>query len=807
MWFGLWRYWSKAKVEFLTIAFLFGIACQTLAILIALVMPTLMERLDPIEASYIFALGEGNESGSLSPTALRNARLAEKIPSVKNVTSWYVDNVEVKIGQHLGRYRVAFTTAGYQKSIGTNLAEGHHSAVCNVSVCELQGALIGKKLARELSIANDATFIEIAERIIEIRAISQNDIITFPRGESADIVIDISYFSALSSFKPLINTIQGFLQETASAQQVANYLPIFSSVITLSNVNDRKAVESQLLELHQSNVASDSSPLANVFSLAGARNNHLQIIQGLYFDKQSKQADYITTMLILTATTVLLLTIKLNIFTVVARHTIRRAPERTLRRAIGASRIDILRNEFLFFQAPFLTGGLIGIVLLFFFWPVYQLMAKSMFVYVMLDQTDALHTYLLIALFLSLTAPFIFSANSAYIAGKQQVSRLLPRHTVRNNRAVTICQYMLGALMVGLSSLIFLSWLDLQSGNDEIDKASKLWVIDKTVSGDIQNQWVETWNKLSKTRVANEIALMSASPGNRNLASIDLTGADGLFCNKKLSAWENSFFGNPFDVIGAELLAGSLSSLSEGDIVVSQRVAKECGLSATEIINKILVDPEGQRYQVKAVVPNIQYNLKSKSPELVIYSKRQSPKGLYFVLFEKNVEFSQDLKDIEKFIEDKRLQLDVIFDGNLNDYFHSQLSRELTLANLTFFLCITTLIVLIFGFLQHVSRVILVRRQEWGVRKATGSNIRSLHLLIVKSLFADWLISNMVLIIILIYSIPDILGIFSSLSILQLSSSFVSASFILFIGSLLCASASTRLLMRPASQLLQDEEH
>lgn len=805
MWFGLWRYWLCAKGELVIIAILFGIVVHTLSVLLSLVVPKIMTELDVNRHSSVFAFGEPSDSGYLSPTNLKTAKLVKQISSVEGYASWYVDTLDLSIGDRVRSYRVAFVTPEYQRILPVRLTSGKHPLACSLSQCELQGVIIGQALHKKLAESGSPDHIEISGRSFDVNGVAAQRAIDFPRSGEADIVIDISYFGSMSSFTPMLESMLSFAPDTTTVQQIISYIPVFSTAVMLKDSNQNSEIVNELAQLHQVQIIGDASPIASMINLSGARKAPPSLIQGLYFSEKSKHADLITTVLVLIACVILFFTILLNLLSIVARHAIRRAAERSLRHALGSSRMSVFWNEFLFIMPPFLLGFLVFLILLELFMAHYVAFAHTLFTSLTISDGQTVDVYFFIGGFLAVVPAFMSASSSAKLIGKQKVSRLVPRHTVRNNRFVTIIQYALGITIIGLSGLVLANWLILKSTNGQIDSDTHLVKMTQTANDIIDTQWNATWNATLGTHVSRGIALMKTPPGDRNLKSLDIKALDIRGCIGEIRAWKNKYLGQPFKVLKAEPIAGSVVGMSQGDIAISLSLARTCHLSAVDAIGKMFTDTDGNQYKVKAVVPNIEYDLRSKSPEMVIYEEQQQPGTLYNVILDKSLDIETETQSMIDYISDNRIQLAIEFSGSLNDHFNNSLIREQGLLKLTLWICIITLAVLVFGFVQHNARVLVMRKNEWGVRKALGASVSKLQLTIIRELVVDWGISLFVVMCFLSMFLSELFRLFPSLGPFQLCITFFLAGIGVLAGGLLCSTRATFILVKPADNLLRDE--
>ncbi|MCY7297170.1 FtsX-like permease family protein [Alteromonas sp. a30] len=793
MWFGLWRYWSNNKTEFTLIALSFSIIFQLITLLS---ITALSESLFRPFSEKIAAFGTESSTGVLNRTDAVLSNLLSESHIVTQHTRWYVDNLSVGPSQVAKELPVAFINDQYIHLLKPKFSAGRHLSRCELDRCYLIGVAISYDLQHLVENGN----IQIGSNLYPVSGILSKNALQFPDGDTAKIVLDISEFPNISSFQQTFSTISGLFSHSVTPEQITQHLPIFKTIVELSNAvtaSEREQYLQQLLEQYQN---SRTSQLSKMFHLAGSNNLKLGLIEGAYFDRATKNRTE-TRVFLFSISALLLTFVSAAIFiSIVSRHRLRRAPERALRFSIGSSKVSLFINENLFILLPLILGTILGFLSL----PLGSAIFKTLLLE--LPNLDKQYThqlalhYAVISIGTLLTIPSICNADIL----TKGISGRTASHSRGTIVAVRILTRSLITLMVFslfVISFIYQNWykissLALGSINENVHAISLFKSSDQKTG----TQWESTINNLRQ--ITSSLSLLQTMPGDRRLTHKPLT-IDDEKCSYTFQSWSNQFFGNPF-----QLLLESPSSLDNWDsnhIAISRSMLQGCNWSEKEAIGQYLVDEAGSRYRINSVVDDIRYDLHVTSPQYVFYRKASTPENLRQILFADKQDSDAIFNTLNKNLKEFNLEYDITFKGSLKEYIEKELVNDRAIMQLTAILMISCLVALALGYTQHFNKILKLRSLEWGVMRAMGADKSSLLKLLTKENTVDLSIAFLINLLLLIAGSSLLQDYFNANFLTGLFVLLGSTLFILLILHLYVSSKSLLIFAYTPSDLLREK--
>lgn len=719
MFYGLWRYWRKAKKELLILGGAFGLlfACITL------LATTALSGAFSKGNQHIFAVGVQNSGGSLSRISPYVSEALDSISGVQSRLVWTGNNNQVEILGQERELEIVFTNSQYLSMLKPKFLNGPQRYRCDPK-CTLVGAAVASKYGQPESI-------KVGDQHYEVTAIFDQQSFEFPDGGRPDIILDVAQFGLASSMSQILKLLSNNSPDITIAQ-VADLFPIYLTLIEVSPSYDRELLTNQIKAAYDDQKHLFSN-IKRMISLRGSDDQTLGLIQGPFFDQKTKDNMLLMQMLFLVAAGQLFLVTLVNLISVITRFNLMRSYENNCRYALGGHKWSLFLNNIYFIQPIMLVALFSGAA---FIWLLYSMSAYAITTYLKISLPAMTSLYIVfggLMLVVALGLPALIN-SVVLVRGLRTEKALLTRKTILQMRGLNTVLFLLATLSIFLAISTYSHWQALkQRGTENIVATTKMVHVSHFGKSFVSPKWESVLRELEQ-KVPN-IGFLSTLPGDRNLdfMSFQLNNEQ---CQVPFGGWVNTFSGQPFALMTGQEL--DTESWAVNDIAVSKSVLAVCGFDADEIIGKYLQDGKNNHYQIRAVVQDIPYDLHLATPQIVIYQRETSLSNFLSMVLPEYVDLDELSADLEQNFLEYNMQMEIKEQGSLVAFIASKLMRETTTMIICFVLMGLSLSVLFLAFTQHTAKVLLMRNREWGTQRAMGANKQQLSRSLLIELVQEW---------------------------------------------------------------------
>lgn len=767
MFYGLWRYWAQAKKELLTLGCVFGLLFAFITLLTTIALNGTFNSVLNTGKQSVFAVGVQNEAGSLSHTSPYVSKALESIPNVKNRLLWTQDKNQVEILGEEENLNIVFTNYSYISMLKPRFLGSTQRYQCEPD-CILVGAAVAAKFGRPESI-------KIGDNYYEVTAIFDEKNFEFPDGTQADVILDVSQFGIASSMHPIFTIISANFSDV-SMSQIAEFMPVYRTLIEVSSLQDLPNLTTQIQETYE-NQKHLFTDIRRMISLLGSDDQKLGLIQGPFFDKKIKENTLLMQMLFLVAACQLFLVTLVNLISALTRFNLMRSYENTTRYALGGHKWHIFINNIYFIQPIMILATLAGAFCV----GAIQISSShiiKMHLSVTFPPLTRLYSvYIVLILIVAFCLPALINLKVFYSDFKAEKSTLT-RKTILQIRSLNVVLFTLATISIFLANSTYSHWQTLkQRGTKNILQSAQMIALSHSGEGFVSPKWESVLSDIYR-QVPN-VGFLNTLPGDRNLSFKSLQFNDE-YCQAKFNGWENRFYGNPFSVItGQDIQSKNWGS---HDIAISKSILNICDFNANEVIGKYIQDTDRNKYQIKAVVDDILYDVHVGTPQQVIYIRELAFSNFRNLILPEYVDLNKLSADLEEDILEYNLQMVIKDKGSLIHFISRQLTREVTNMIISFSLMGLSLGALFLAFTQHLSKTLNLRNREWGTRRAMGENKRQLTRSLIFELSQEWRVSLLFSVLFtLLYSYlqPNLL----STPIFTIITSVLTSACVVFVGA------------------------
>lgn len=719
MYYGLWRYWVQAKKELLTLGSAFGLLFAFITLLAMVALGGAFSKGN----QQLFAVGVQNSSGSLSHISPFVSEILDDIAGVQNRLVWSQNNNQVELFGQEQNLTIIFTNSQYLSMLKPKFFNGAHRYQCDPK-CTLVGAAVAAKFGQPETI-------RVGGQLYEVTATFDQDSFEFPGGQPADIILDISQFAVASSMSQMFTMMATHFTDI-SAAQIADFIPVFRTLIEVSPATDHAILRAQVAEAYdnQKHLFGD---IRRMISLLGSDDKTLGLIQGPFFDQKAKDNMQLMQMLFLVAALQLFLVTVVNIVSVITRFNLMRAYENSCRYALGGHRWSLFLNNIYFIQPIMWVAAGVGLLSLGVLHALSAEVLKAHLAITLPPLLSLVMAFAALMVIVALCLPALLNVK-VLLKGLTTAKTTLTRATILQVRGLNILLFALATISVFLALSTFSHWQALkQRGTENILPTAQMIHMMRTGEGPIDPRF-ESVMRAIEQRIPTA-GFLSVLPGDRNLGFKSLQFNDEQ-CQAQFDGWENRFYGSPFAVItGQDIHA---DNWGPNDVAISQSVLAVCGFDAQDVLGRYLQDAHNNRYQIQAVVNDLLYDVHVATPPLVIYLRDKSLLQYRNIVIPEHVDLAKLSDDLERDFVEYNLALEIREQGTLADFIASKLTRETTTMVICFILMGLSLSVLFLAFTQHIAKVLLMRNREWGTQRAMGANRQQLSRALMIELGQEW---------------------------------------------------------------------
>lgn len=719
MFYGLWRYWQQARKELLILGSAFGLVFASITLLVMVALTGAFSQGN----QNIFAVGVQNSAGSLSQVSPYVSQALDDVPGVRRQLLWTLNTNHVEILGEESQLRIAFTNSQYISMLNPRFLSGPQPYRCDPN-CVLSGAAIASKFGQPDSIS-------VGGQHYEVTAIFDQQSFEFPDGVKPDIILDASQLALASSMSQVFSMLSASFPDV-STQQLAEFVPIYRTLIEVVPSYDLTILEAQIAEAYEDQRHSFIN-IRRMFSLLGSDDQTLGVIQGPFFDQKAKDNMLLMRLLFLVAAVQLFLVSVVNVVSTLTRYNLMRTYENACRFALGGDKWGLFTNNVFFVQPVMLFAAVFGVGCL---WGLQWTLSGIASDHLNISFPPMSHltlAYVLMMFVVALFLPALINLR-VFFNGVKTEKTTLNRRTILQLRGLNIVLFTLAIVSIFLATSTYSHWQALkQRGTENILTSANIIEVVHHGQGIVSPRWESVLRDVEQR--APSAGFLATLPGDRNLASKQFRFTDEQ-CEARFDGWENRFYGEPFSVVTGQTI--QTENWGAQDIAVSRSVLSVCGFTASEALGKYIQDTDNNRYQIRAVVDDLLYDLHVPTPQFVIYSRELSLANLRTIVLPGQVDLAQIIAGLEQSFEEYNLQMSIREKGSLVRFITGKLTRETTTMVICFVLMGLSLSVLFLAFTQHVAKVFSMRNREWGTQRALGANKTRLRRLLITELSQEW---------------------------------------------------------------------